>query len=57
MDDQQLAIFSPAPYNTHMAVITIKDQVTRLGIRPGNRCAITVLGCCAATVDCGWSDG
>ena len=34
MDDQQITVCIPAAYNTHMAVIGVKYQVTGLGLVP-----------------------
>ena len=50
MDDQQITVCIPAAYNTHMAVIGVKYQVTGLGLVPGDRRTICVLRLCAAAM-------
>ena len=50
MDDQQNAGCISASYNSHMAVIRVKYQVTGLGLVPGDRRTICVLRLCAAAM-------
>ena len=50
VDHQQISVFIPASYDSNVFVLRVKGQVARLGLAPGNICAVGMLGIGAAAM-------